>query len=1082
MQRTGVQLAADGAAEYFATLDRVNRAGEALLAVIQPLVAALNRYDDQAGAAGKATAELAADTRPADQALHKLDTSADAAGDSLVGTGKDASAAARGVDTYGDTADRAGKESKGLGDDAKTGAKGLSFMEQAAIGAARKLGEFAMQGAAAAGQAVLQFAKDGVKAAGDFEGGMNRFAAVTGESLADSGQNLDDFKQLFISLGRDLPVSTAQVQEAAINMAKGGIEPATIAAGGLRTVLDLAAAGEVGIAEAAEIASKQLGVWVDRAADATTKAKFLGEAADLLAQAANASTVDVDELALGLSNVGGIAKVSGLSFRETVQTMAMLAPGFSSAADAGTSLKTFLTRLQPTAAPAAAAMEELGLRTKDGASAFFDAKGAFIGMEKSAALLQNSLKGLTQAEKTAKLQAIFGTDAFRAAAMIAEQGSKGFNDMGAAMAKAGTASEQAAKKQQGFNVATDNMMGSLEAFQITVFSAVLPALTNLVNLVARGINIITDYADATIKGQTALAGIASFIGTTAIPALVGVTAAVAAWALVQVVSGTPAVIALTAKVIAQTAAFIANAAAVAVAMAPYALIALAIGGVVMAYQDFTNKVTTATQALLATKPFWTDSTTAIENYGNASQATQQKLAPLAEAIKTERQYVEESIESLGKRMAAGLVSDEQYAREMEAINANAHAIEIQTGMLNEQLQAELKATAASMTATEKADEMRAGTAELGAQANITADDIKALGDKIKTAYEKGQEAVQGYATNQSEFLDGVEKRQADHAATIAELERKKQDATTAEQKQGIDDQIKQANESYHDQEEAAARSYARQQADQQKHLGQMLIDYTVAQASLGNISKEKAAAITGALEQQYGLQESSVASTFLRMAGSIDRFAQSSNQDVNSLTRTLHDQQQQAADTQRAMDNYAKTYEAEAVENFLDAKSDADDYIRSLENIPSRVQSIMALPDIDDRRDELREINRQLERMPETKTITVIVDYKTRGDAPPSGRAAGGPVEGMRPYLVGERGPEIVVPSQDSTVINAMETRQMLAAPQGGGSNSSTSHVTNLYVSVSGNGVSYGDVVAGVREGLRTEGRDADVRIRTGVN
>lgn len=1080
MQRAGVQLAADGAAEYFATLDRVNQAAAAVLAAVQPLIAALNRYDDRAGAAGKATAELAADTRPADQALRQLDMFADAAGDSLVGTGKDAGTAARGVDAYGDTADRAGKESKGLGDDAKTGAKGLSFMEQAAVGAARKLGEFAVQGAGRAAQAVLDFAKDGVKAAGDFEGGMNRFASVTGESLADSGKSLDDFKQLFISLGRDLPVSTAEVQDAAINMAKGGIEPATIAAGGLRTVLDLAAAGEVGIAEAAEIASKQLGVWVDRAADATTKAKFLGESADLLAQAANASTVDVDELALGLANVGGIAKVSGLSFRETVQTMALLAPGFSSAADAGTSFKTFLSRLQPTTDSAASAMAGLGLLTKDGTSAFYDAQGSFIGMDKAAGLLQGSLKGLSQAEKTAKLQAIFGTDAFRAAALIAEQGSKGFEDMGSAMAKAGTASEQAAKKQQGFNVATDNMMGSLEAFQITVFSAALPALTSLVNLLAGGINTITDYADATIKGQTALAGIASFISATAIPALLGVTAAVTAWAIVQAVQATPAVLASLPAIIAQTAAFVANAAAVMAALAPYALIALAIGGVVMAYQDFTAKVTTATQELLNSKPFWTEGTTALENYGAASQATQQKLAPVADALKHQRDMLEQEIESLGKRMAAGLVTDEQYAAEMETINQQANALQIASHQLDEMVGAELKATAASMTATQKADEMRAGTAELGTQASITADEIKALGDKIQETYKKGQEAVQGYATNQSEFLDGVEKRQADHAAAIADLEAKKQKATSEEQKQGIDDQIKQANDSYRDQEEAAAKSYARQQAEQQKHLGQMLIDYTVAQASLGNINKDKAAEITSALEKAYGLQESSVASTFLKMAGSIDTFAQSSNQDVNSLTKTLHDQQGQAADTQRAMDNYAKTYEAEAVSNFIDAKGDADDYIESLENIPSRVQSVMALPDIDDREAELREINRQIEKLPETKNIIINVEYREKG-APTSGRATGGPMTAMQPYLVGERGPEMIIPDRDSYVLNANETRQALAMPTLSGGNNSYSHVTNLSVTIQGSGVTYGDVVAGVRAGLQAEGQDADVRIRTGV-
>jgi hypothetical protein len=64
--------------------------------------------------------------------------------------------------------------------------------------------------------------------------------------------------------------------------------------------------------------------------------------------------------------------------------MALIAPSFSSASDAGTSMKTFLQRLIPTTKDATQMMIELGLATKDGNSKFFDAKGNFIGMEKAA--------------------------------------------------------------------------------------------------------------------------------------------------------------------------------------------------------------------------------------------------------------------------------------------------------------------------------------------------------------------------------------------------------------------------------------------------------------------------------------------------------------------------------------------------------------------------------------------------------------------------------------------------------------------------------------------------------------------------
>jgi hypothetical protein len=51
--------------------------------------------------------------------------------------------------------------------------------------------------------------------------------------------------------------------------------------------------------------------------------------------------------------------------------------------------------------------------------------------------------------------------------MLADAGADGYKHMAEEMAKAGSAAVQAAKKQQGFNVAVDNMMGSIEALQIT---------------------------------------------------------------------------------------------------------------------------------------------------------------------------------------------------------------------------------------------------------------------------------------------------------------------------------------------------------------------------------------------------------------------------------------------------------------------------------------------------------------------------------------------------------------------------------------------------------------------------------------
>ena len=1061
MEVVGIRFENQGAEAYLAQLTANAAAETKLAAAATGAVSGINALDDSQGRAAKAAQSFAQMSQMAAAGAAKFADQADGAAADAAALGDASDKAAKDVDDLGDKSKKSSKDVDDLGDKSDKAKGGLDGLGEAAKGAAREIGANLVDAAAEAGQAIVQFIGDSIGKAGDFEQQMNRFASVTGEALDDSGQSLEDFKDLFISLGRELPVSTAEVQQAAIEMAKGGIEPATIAAGGLREVLNLAAAGEVGIAEAAEIASKQLGVWVDAAADASTKAAFLTETANLLSQAANASTVNVDDLALGLANVGGIAKVAGLSFRETVTTMALLAPGFSSAADAGTSLKTMLTRLQPTTETAANAMRDLGLLTAEGTSRFYDAQGSFIGMDKAAELLQGSLEGLSQAQKTSALQAIFGQDAFRAAALLAEQGGEGYRRMAAEMGKAGSAAVQAARKQQGFNVALDNFMGSVEALQITVMSAALPALTALMNTLAGGINAVTDYAAATEQGETALAAIANVVTTLAMPALVGLTSAATTYALVQAAQMTPAVLASIPAILAQASAWIANAAAVVAAAAPYAAIAIAIGATAWAIQDFNAKTTDLTNKLLESREWWNASTDAIERQKLAVGTAKETLAPYATEIANIRTQLQSEIKSLGERDAAGLVSDQQRATEQQHINELAGALKGATDRYNEQEQSLNKVAAAGMTATAQAADMVLGEQGLSAQTSLTTKDIEELGKQIKQTFADGQSALTAYAQSYSAFAVGVEQRSTEFSEKMAELEKQKQEATTAEQKAGIDEQIAALKQAYADQESAAAEAYAAQQTAQKQHLGQMLIDYTVAQAQLGNIAKDKAAEITEALETEYGLQESSTATTFLNMAQSIDAYANDSGASIDSLIGDLRENQNAAKETQAAMDAYAKEYTATQVNNFMDGKSDAESYINSLENIPTNIVTTVTIRE----RREAQEEHR-------------------RGEQDISGRAIGGTVDPMQTYMVGERGMELFTPTTAGyiTPADALQRAMASGAQMGGASaGGSWSSSTIINVDARGSSLSMADITMAVQAGLAAEGRSADIRTRMGV-
>lgn len=343
---------------------------------------------------------------------------------------------------------------------------------------------------AAGGAAVVGFVGTSVSAAADFEASVNNLAAVSGSSLAEAGFSFDDVSAKALELGQTTAYSASQSIAAMTELVKGGVPIVDVMGDATAATLDLAAAGGLELAGAAEIVSKQLGVWADQGVTAA-------DVSNLLAQAANASTVGVEELANGLANAQGTAETAGVEYDDLVQTMALLAPNFASASTAGTSLNNFLLRLQPTTAGATAAMVDLGLATEDGKSKFYDANGAFIGMEAAAGLLQTSLAGLSEAEKTAALSVIFGNDAMGAAVALGAAGAEGFVAMGEAMTAAGTAASVAAIQNQGLNFAFDSMLGAIETLQIIIGTMLLPILTTLINnTIIPGISAVSGFATA----------------------------------------------------------------------------------------------------------------------------------------------------------------------------------------------------------------------------------------------------------------------------------------------------------------------------------------------------------------------------------------------------------------------------------------------------------------------------------------------------------------------------------------------------------------------------------------------------------
>jgi len=391
----------------------------------------------------------------------------------------------------------------------KSAGGGFESFDKIATGALMHIGALTVDVATKAAGAIGGFAQDSIKAAGDFQGGMNEFTAAAGGSMEAAGLSTQQFSDLFIQLGKDLPVSTAEVQKAAIALVKGGLDPAVIAGGGLRDSLNFAAGAGMDLEKAAELGVKMLGTFTSVTDSAATKTKFLGSAQDLLVKAANASTLNVEQLGDAMLAAGGQARAVGLNYQDFVTSMGLISPAFGSAAEAGTSFKNFLVRLQPTTKPATEAMASLGLYTAETGSAFYDAQGKFIGVEKASQLLQDSLSGLSDAQRVQALQAIFGNDAMGAAAALADGGSKAYQTFAAQMASANGVTAQAAAVNQGLNFEMTNFQGTVEAVQIAVGTMLTPGLEKLYQgVLTPAIGVVLSFVQALQGNQEAFASLA----------------------------------------------------------------------------------------------------------------------------------------------------------------------------------------------------------------------------------------------------------------------------------------------------------------------------------------------------------------------------------------------------------------------------------------------------------------------------------------------------------------------------------------------------------------------------------------------
>ncbi len=253
----------------------------------------------------------------------------------------------------------AGGVQRGLG--------GLPGIAGRAAGSLGRIAEFAIGGVVAhgvlnMGRAFVGAGKDALGGAMDLESALNLLQAQSGATDAQMAA----VQKTALALGADLTLPATSAGDAALAMLELGkaglsVDQAMAAAKG---TLQLAAAGALSEAEAAETAANALNMFGLQGDEAT-------RVANLLAAAANSSSAEVRDIADSLQMSGSVAAAAKMPIEDLVTAISQMANAGIKGSDAGTSIKQMLLSLQAPTDKAQALMDEYGI-------AIYDAQGAML--------------------------------------------------------------------------------------------------------------------------------------------------------------------------------------------------------------------------------------------------------------------------------------------------------------------------------------------------------------------------------------------------------------------------------------------------------------------------------------------------------------------------------------------------------------------------------------------------------------------------------------------------------------------------------------------------------------------------------
>lgn len=289
-------------------------------------------------------------------------------------------------------------------------------------------------------EGIKDIALSAIDSGSSFEAGMSQVQAVSGAS----GNELERLKNKAKEMGAQTKFSATESAEALNYMAMAGWKTEDML-GGLSGIMNLAAASGEDLATTSDIVTDALTAFGMSAEEST-------HFADILAAASSNANTNVSMMGETFKYVAPVAGAMGYSAEDAAVAIGLMANSSIKGSQAGTSLRSILTRLAKPTNDSEMAMKALGLSITDNAGRMKPLNEVILDM-------RDAFAGLSENQKASYAAMLGGQEAMSGLLAIVNASDADFEKLSNAIAGCNGAAEQMAGIMQ------DNLKGKITLLQ-----------------------------------------------------------------------------------------------------------------------------------------------------------------------------------------------------------------------------------------------------------------------------------------------------------------------------------------------------------------------------------------------------------------------------------------------------------------------------------------------------------------------------------------------------------------------------------------------------------------------------------------